>query len=153
MNKQSRFCGRAWLIIQQFQFFLWKRCILPTCRCACWTIFIFFFLFHSNSFNDYFNSIIFLTKIMRSWMCSLVPKPPEIWKTFDKLRWEGWGTHGTCDGFQKSWHKPQKFLQIFCSEALVLIDARRQSSEGEEPMEFSTGKSLKESSKLLVPGF
>lgn len=29
----------------------------------------------------------------------------------------------------------------------------RQSTEGDEPMEFSTGKSLKESSKLLVPEF
>lgn len=56
-------------------------------------------------------------------MCSLVHKYPEIWKNFDKLGWDTWGTHEIFGGFQKSWYKIQKFLQIFFSEALVLIDA------------------------------
>lgn len=59
-------------------------------------------------------------------MCSLVHKFTEIWKNFDKLRWEAWGTREICGSLQKSSYKIQKFLQIFCSEALVLIDARSQ---------------------------
>ena len=60
----------------------------------------FSFFLHFNSLNDYFNSIIILAKIMASCTCSLVLKFTEIWMNLAKLRWEGWGKHGNCGGFQ-----------------------------------------------------
>lgn len=34
-------------------------------------------------------------------MCSLVHKYPGIWKNFDKLRQDMWGTHEIFGGFKK----------------------------------------------------